>query len=72
MTRCGGITETLRIAELAGSGPIPCSVRRSGPHLTDADEGATEFVDGAASFDIGPLELVTLRARPAPISGARP
>ena len=56
---------TVRIEELAGSGAVPCSVRRSGPHLTDADEGTIELVDGAATVDIGPLELVTLRTRPA-------
>lgn len=56
---------TVRVEELAGSGVVPCSIRRSGPHLTDADEGTIELVDGVATVDLGPLELVTLRTRPA-------
>lgn len=56
------IEVTIVVPELAGSGALPCAVRRSGGHLTNASEAEIVLQGGRATLTVGPLELVTLRS----------
>jgi hypothetical protein len=61
---------TLRVPELAGTGPAEFRVHRNGATLRDIDEGTVMMRDGMVTIpDVASLQLVTLRSvvpRPAP------